>query len=84
MTPAEARQALLDALTVERFTAYVPPRPYDADASGRLFAATREAARVVCRGCGSSVTPDEPCAYCAATREARARRARLRAVGRSA
>jgi hypothetical protein len=27
MTPAEARQALLDALTVERFTAYVPERP---------------------------------------------------------
>ncbi len=80
MTPAEARRALLDSLIVERYATYVPPRPSDADASGRLFAATREAARVVCRGCGSSVTPDEPCGYCAATRATRARRARLRAA----
>ena len=27
MTPAEARQALLDALTVERFTTHHPERP---------------------------------------------------------
>jgi len=27
MTPAEARQALIDSLTVERFTLYRPPVP---------------------------------------------------------
>ena len=44
MTPAEARQALLDALTVERFTTHRPERPaVTVEGPGRLFTATREA-----------------------------------------
>lgn len=84
MTPAEARQALLDALTVERFTAYVPERPaLTAEGPGRLFAATREATEPVtatCVTCGTRVPIDETCPQCRATRATQARRARLRAA----
>lgn len=83
MTPAEARQALIDALTVERYTPYVQPLPSDADASGRLFAATREATEPVtatCVACGTRVPIDQSCPQCRATRATQARRARLRAA----
>jgi hypothetical protein len=84
MTPAEARQALLDALTVERFTAYVPERPaLTTEGQGRLFAATREATEPVtatCIACGTRVPVDQSCPQCRATRDTQARRARLRAA----
>ncbi len=41
MTPAEARQALLDALTVERFTTFRPERPaLTVEGQGRPSATT--------------------------------------------
>ena len=83
MTPAEARQALVDALTVERFTAYRPPPPIAADGRGLLFAATREATEPVtatCVACGTRVPIDQSCPQCRATRATRVRRARLRAA----
>ena len=84
MTPAEARQALLDSLTVERFTTHVPERPaLTVEGQGRLFAATREATEPVtatCAACGTRVPIDQSCPQCRATRETKARRARLRAA----
>lgn len=82
MTPAEARQALIDSLVVERFTTYVPERPaLTMEGQGRLFAATREATEPVtatCVACGTRVPIDQSCPQCRATREIKARRARLR------
>jgi hypothetical protein len=84
MTPAEARQALLDSLTVERFTTFRPERPaLTVEGQGRLFAATREATEPVsatCVACGTRVPIDQSCPQCRATRETKARRARLRAA----
>ena len=84
MTPAEARQALLDSLTVERFTTHVPERPAPTtERQGRLFAATREATEPVtatCVACGTRVPVDQSCPQCRAARETKARRARLRAA----
>ena len=84
MTPAEARQALLDSLTVERFTTHVPERPAPTtEGQGRLFAATREATEPVtatCVACGTRVPVDQSCPQCRAARETTARRARLRAA----
>lgn len=83
MTPAEARRALLDSLIVERFTAYRPAPPVAADGRGLLFAATREATEPVtatCAACGTRVPIDQSCPQCRATRETKARRARLRAA----
>ena len=84
MTPAEARQALLDSLTVERFTTFRPERPaLTVEGQGRLFTATREATEPVtatCAACGTRVPIDQSCPQCRATRATRARRARLRAA----
>ena len=75
-------RALLDALTVERFTTHVPERPaLTVEGPGRLFAATREATEPVtatCAACGTRVPIDQSCPQCRAAREIKARRARLR------
>ena len=73
------RQAVLDALTAERFT-YVP-RPVPVDPQWRAHrAAIALPTYTTCAGCGTRVPADAPCPTCRAYRLTRERRARLRAV----
>lgn len=83
---ADARQDLIDALMVERYTPYRRPAvaaetPLSERLAGqaRLEAAAREAFPdlVTCRGCGDLREPDTICQRCQTRRDAAARRRRL-------
>ena len=82
---ADARQDLIDALMVERYTPFrrvetLSLSPADVQAGmARLSAATAEVCPdlVTCRGCGDLRAPDTSCPRCQARRDAAARRRRL-------
>ena len=58
MTPAEARQALLDALIVERYGRTPSPAARLADASAEAAEWER------CEGCQTMADPGLPCPTC--------------------